>query len=167
MTTKIFALLLAFGLCSGLSYAGQTVKPTHEHGPGTYQKPGAAISLGSPSAITMDPQSQKTVSISFNAAKEGVLTLYAKPKAGLVLVNEGEELSFDLSNEVPSIDLDLSSGETGVYHVMFHASIETGGSSSSRVFGIPVYVGEIEKSSAEKMKPHPNVIIMKGEETVH
>lgn len=138
----------------------------HEQGPGKYQKPGANIRLGSPEALSMAANSSEQFEVNFSTANSGTLTITAKPKEGLSLESAGTPYTFDLSQETPTLNLALSSGEDGTYHVMFHASIEDASGSSSRVFGIPVYVGKPNANKLEKPANTSGVVIMKAEETV-
>lgn len=138
----------------------------HDQGPGKYQKPGANIRLGSPEALSMAANSSEQFEVNFSTANAGTLTITAKPKEGLSLESAGTPYTFDLSQEAPTLNLALSSGEDGTYHVMFHASIEDASGSSSRVFGIPVYVGKPNANKLEKPANTSGVVIMKAEETV-
>ncbi len=139
---------------------------SHEHGAGSYQKPGANIRLGSPEALSMAANSSEQFAVGFTTAKSGTLVISAKPKEGLSLRNAGTPYTFDLSSETPTLNLDISSGEDGTYHVMFHATISDTSGESSRVFGIPVYVGKPNANKAEKPANTSGVVIMKAEETV-
>ncbi len=129
-----------------------------------YQKPGADIRLASPEFIQLDPHATATVSVTFSTPGSGELILSAKTKEGLTLENNLQQ-RYDLSKGKPALELSLRAGEAGEYHIMFHATIEGRGMRSSRVFGIPVYVGE-RQTQAKAQKAHPKYIIMQGEETI-
>ncbi|WP_086929378.1 hypothetical protein [Agarilytica rhodophyticola] len=93
------------------------------------------------------------------------MVLTHKPKPGITADASTNEWKFDLNSGQPKISLDVSSNEAGQYHIMFHAQISHAGQNSSRVFGIPVYVGD--QSSPAIQKKHPEVISMKAQETVN
>lgn len=131
-----------------------------------YQKPGASIRLAQPQSIELEPFSQKTVDISFATPKAGKLVLSYNTKAGITTSASINEWTFDLSTQQPNISFDINSGETGQFHIMFHARIINGSENSSRVFGIPVYVGDQTANVKQKVQ-HPAVISMKAEETVN
>jgi len=130
-----------------------------------YQKPGAAIHLASPDAVELDPFSSATVAVVFATRNTGQLKIVAKAKEGIEVTTAESEMNFDLTLGQARMDLTFETGDVGEYHVMFHATIDEGGSKSSRVFGLPVYVGEREIWEKPE-KSHPQFIIMKGRETI-
>lgn len=139
---------------------------SHEHKTVKYQKPGANIRLGSPEALSMAANSSEQFNVSFATQNTGTLMVSAKAKEGLSLSDEGAQYTFDLSQEAPSLDLNITSGEDGTYHVMFHATISNDSGESSRVFGIPVYVGKPDANKAQKPANTSGVVIMKAKETI-
>lgn len=128
-----------------------------------YQKPGAPIRLAEPDFIQMDAYRERPVAISFMTPFRGALYLTAKPNQGISLTEVPDQWQFDLSDGQPRVEFTVVSRARGLHHIMFHARMEYQGISSSRVFGIPVYVGEEEAVST---KSYPDRVIMHAEETV-
>lgn len=135
-------------------------KPNHTY---SYQKPGAAISLLDPEFIQMDPNSERTVTITFQTPSSGELTITAKPSSG-ISIDDGNEHRFDLSTETASLTLTINAQAQGQHHIMFHASISQQESSMRRVFGLAVQVGAA--AVASKQKSSSPYVIMQAEETI-
>lgn len=127
-----------------------------------YQKPGAPIRLATPEYIEIAPNSRAQFTISFSTPEEGRLSIEAKPKAGISIV-DNQQWQFSLGQTRPEITFTVDSGEAGQYHIMFFAEMTLDELSMPRTFGIPVYVGET-KSAPEKSTPAH--AIMKAEETI-
>ncbi|MFT5083080.1 MAG: hypothetical protein ACI9Y1_001117 [Lentisphaeria bacterium] len=132
-----------------------------------YQKPGAAIRLLEPQLIRMDEHSEQRVTIKFAPPKKGELYLSARPKKGITIDGSTSQWHFDLANETAVIEIDLSSQSRGQYHIMFNAKVTEHGLTSSRVFGLPVYVGEQTSKTKPKNTTQNGVVIMQAEETVY
>lgn len=181
--TLALTLLASYG---ALSHAGNDTekKPSHNHAhaakvsqtPPMYRKPGPSIRVAEPKIIKLAPYTNETVKISFAGDAKGRLFLSARPKAGITLASEKNEWVFDLDSEKPEIELNVKAGNIGKYYIMFHARVEekentqskpnTGTpDSQTRVFGIPVHIGNVANISA-RSKPAPKHMIMKAEETV-
>ncbi|VUD63951.1 hypothetical protein TDB9533_03215 [Thalassocella blandensis] len=155
-TQTLFLLLLSF------------VHIAHAETKQPYQKPGANIRVVTPDIISLDVSKQKEVKVSFSAPSNGQLFITAKPKPGLTLASTHSEWHFDLASEKPEVTLNIEGNTNGKYYVMFHARIIEKSKTSSRVFGIPVEVGDVSALEAklEKTGKKKEYVIMKAEETI-
>lgn len=133
-----------------------------------YQKPGAPIRLAEPDYfVSLDPFSQQTVTVNFDTPSKGELYISAKPKHGISITDDTTNWHFDLSAQAPQVTFTVQANETGKYYIMFHARIIENNLSSSRVFGIPVVIGDADLiQSKQKPKPKKDFVIMKAEEKI-
>ncbi len=156
---KILTIILFTALaCS--SAIGDKTKHTHK-----YQKPGAPIRLLEPDFVQIAPNSNQRVSVQFETPSKGQLNVITKPEDGLS-ITKNQESTFDLSTDTPELELDIVTGDAGLYHVMFHATVSEQGFSSTRVFGFAVQVGEAVSSPSQTQKSGSPFVIMKAEETI-
>ncbi len=156
---KLFALTTLL-LSATLGASAHADKPAPAH---SYQKPGAAIRLASPQQIKADPHSESQTTVTFSTPGSGTLVISAKPSANISVSDTGQH-RFDLSREKPELTLTITTQDEGRHHIMFHASIEENGATMSRVFGIPVQVGNAKVQA--KQENHPPFVIMEAEETI-
>ncbi len=153
--------ILTIILCTALACSSAIAeKAKHSY---KYQKPGAPIRLLEPDFVQIDPNSNQRVSVQFETPSKGLLSVITKPDDGLG-INENQENTFDLSTDTPTLELDITSGDAGQYHVMFHATITEQGFTSTRVFGFTVQVGDAMATKTQKSRSP--FVIMKAEETI-
>ncbi|MFL0803620.1 MAG: hypothetical protein K6L81_07865 [Agarilytica sp.] len=154
---KVLTIIL-FAMLACSSAIAEKTKHTHK-----YQKPGAPIRLLEPNFVQINPNSTQRVSVKFETPSKGQLTITTKPDDGLN-IRDNQDTAFDLSNEAPELALDITTGDSGQYHVMFHATISEQGFTSTRVFGFAVQVGEAVTTKTQKSSSP--FVIMKAEETI-
>lgn len=165
----VFGLLVIASLLTGGDLLAAE-KPHTKSLAGTYQKPGANISIAGQHTFFLSEYSDQQITVSIQVPRiKGELLLTVNTKEEIKVADYSGMSVYVLDGQADqvSVPLTVSTGRSGLYYLMLNAQInDITGASQGRAMGVAIEVGNVAALNQQSERAQPRIQKLSGSRKV-